>query len=412
MSPVTRLLVSMACLVPPCASPADRSPAECPEIPYEAPLATATQSQPLIVDRMEGQVVVAVPQIPRMLGPVRGFCLALFTQSPVKSVATSSSDEQGMFVFENVPKGDYVLIGRHESGEGGTARVLVQVSGQHQDRQNRDDNVGRNPDPSQGLNQSANALPNQVRNPARSQNSPLAAARGLLLRIDRHGGPQTARGEVLQNLNLRRTLLDRLNTDQDIRMKMIGEGMASVSPETQAQLEAVDRETEAMLSSIVREHGWPGLNMVGVDGTQAASTMLQHASGETAKRTLPLVEAAFRARNVLGPNYASLVDKVRIAEGRPQLYGTSAKPFDREGEIVFHPIEDESHMDARRAEMGLPPLEEYRKLLRRMYFPDTPQDTSPPAPATPAAPTPASASTAPSTPTRDAPSPVPAGNAN
>lgn len=45
-------------------------------------------------------------------------------------------------------------------------------------------------------------------------------------------------------------------------------------------------------------------------------------------------------------------------------------PFDSwiGGEPVLAPIDDEENVDRRRAEVGLPPLEEYREQLRRLYF--------------------------------------------
>ena len=42
----------------------------------------------------------------------------------------------------------------------------------------------------------------------------------------------------------------------------------------------------------------------------------------------------------------------------------------QDGEVVFFPIEDEATVDARRAEMGMPPLAEHRELMKRMYLPN------------------------------------------
>jgi hypothetical protein len=47
-----------------------------------------------------------------------------------------------------------------------------------------------------------------------------------------------------------------------------------------------------------------------------------------------------------------------INDGKKQLYGT------QEG-----PIEDEAHVDQRRAEMGMGTLAEYRALLKQVYTP-------------------------------------------
>lgn len=311
---------------------------QCLEVSYEDAIVEQAR---LVLDRLEGQAVFSLPDVPRMLGSIGGFCMALFDENPVKRVATTSTDNKGAFAFESPVAGDYVLIGRYASGEGGSLRLPVRLSGR----------------PEAG--------------------GPL---RGLLIRVDRHGSRQSGRGEVIGNLSLRRTLIDMLEVDQAVRMEMIDKGAANIAPETKDQLNKVDAQTEVRLAAIVREHGWPGLDMVGLDGTDAASTMLQHIGAETQKKALPLVEAAFRGGKVTGPNYAGLVDRVRLSEGRPQLYGTVAKSFTHEGEVVFQPIEDEAGVDARRAEVGLMPLAEYRELMKGFYFPSKTQQ-----PATPAA---------------------------
>lgn len=330
-----QLLVSTLCVVASIACLAQAS-LPCPEIQYEE---AAIERTSVTVDRLEGQVVFSLPELPRVLGNAGGFCIVLFSEGPVRRIASTSTHPQGAFEFGHVAKGDYVLLGRHSSGEGETVRLPIHVSG------------GENRGPT----------------------------RGLLLRVNAKGSGQGGTGQVIANLELRQVLLDRFKTDQAIRMEMIDKGSANVSPDIQERMSRIDAETDAILSAIIREHGWPGLDKVGLDGTTAASGMLQHLSAETKKKTLPLVEAGFRAGNVMGQNYAMLVDTVRLGEGRSQLYGTSAKPFEAEGQIVFQPIEDEAGVDARRAEMGLPPLEEYRKLLREIYFPKKPAQTTAPA---------------------------------
>jgi Family of unknown function (DUF6624) len=86
---------------------------------------------------------------------------------------------------------------------------------------------------------------------------------------------------------------------------------------------------------------------------------------------LPLVEAAYRQKKLQGQDYALLLDRVLVAEGKPQIYGTQAKNFDqwKGGEPVFDPIEDEANVDKRRAEVGLFPMAEYRRLLKQWYLP-------------------------------------------
>jgi hypothetical protein len=131
---------------------------------------------------------------------------------------------------------------------------------------------------------------------------------------------------------------------------------------------AVDEHTRARLVEIVHRYGWPTIDKVGLDGSGAASLMLQHVAYETQKEFLPLVAAGFRAGKVEGANYALLVDRIRDHDGIPELYGEGAEFKD--GKIVSKPIEDAAHVDERRAALGLMPLAQYLRFMDKLYFPN------------------------------------------
>jgi hypothetical protein len=86
---------------------------------------------------------------------------------------------------------------------------------------------------------------------------------------------------------------------------------------------------------------------------------------------LPLVEKAYKSGSLAGQSYALLLDRVLVREGKPQMYGTQAKPFEEwnDGQAAAMPIEDEANVDKRRAVVGLPPLSEYLKMMKQVYFP-------------------------------------------
>jgi len=65
-------------------------------------------------------------------------------------------------------------------------------------------------------------------------------------------------------------------------------------------------------------------------------------------------------------DFAMLEDRVRVHDGQPQRYGTQLS-LDGTGPMRFDPIEDLEHLDARRAEAGLPPLDVYSCMLRAFY---------------------------------------------
>ncbi|MFI6797221.1 DUF6624 domain-containing protein [Streptosporangium canum] len=62
---------------------------------------------------------------------------------------------------------------------------------------------------------------------------------------------------------------------------------------------------------------------------------------------------------------ASLVDRVRVADGRSQVYGTQYWTHD--GVYEPRPIEDLERLDVRRAEVGLAPQADYDRTMRDLY---------------------------------------------
>jgi hypothetical protein len=183
--------------------------------------------------------------------------------------------------------------------------------------------------------------------------------------------PQSTTTDSVSLPALRQELLERLDRDQAIRNELIKNGVTHPDPKIEARMTGIDSDNTARMKEIVKQYGWPGPELVGVDGTEAAFLLVQHAEHGFQKQMLPLVETAYRQKKLQGQDYALLLDRVLVAEGKPQVYGTQAKRFDqwKDKEPVFDPIEDEANVDRRRAEVGLFSMAEYRRLLKQIYFP-------------------------------------------
>lgn len=182
---------------------------------------------------------------------------------------------------------------------------------------------------------------------------------------------QTTNAQSAANPTLRRELLQRVEQDQAIRNELIKKGIEHPDESVLARMKAIDAANSERMRAIVRQYGWPGPELVGQDGTEAALTLAQHADLAFQKEMLPLLEKSYKSGQLSGPGYALLLDKVLVGEGKPQVYGTQAKRIEewKGKEPVLQPIEDEANVDKRRAEVGLSPLSEYREQLKRMYFP-------------------------------------------
>jgi len=172
---------------------------------------------------------------------------------------------------------------------------------------------------------------------------------------------------------LRSELLKRVEQDQAIRNELISKGVRSPDKAILARMQAIDTANTERMRAIIRLYNWPGPELVGRDGAEAAFLLVQHADLAFQKEMLPLVEKAYRSGGLSGQSYALLLDRVLVSEGKPQVYGTQAKHFEewKGQEPTLAPIEDEANVDKRRAEVGLPPLSEYREMLKRLYFPQS-----------------------------------------
>jgi imidazolonepropionase-like amidohydrolase len=170
---------------------------------------------------------------------------------------------------------------------------------------------------------------------------------------------------------LRQELLKRVDQDQAIRNELIEKGVVHPDHALEARMSDIDSSNTARMREIVKQFGWPGPELVGKDGTEAAFLLVQHADYAFQKEMLPLVRDAYRANKLSGQDYALLLDRVLVREGKPQVYGTQAKPFDqwKAKQPAFETIEDAANVDRRRAEVGLPPLADYARMLKQMYFP-------------------------------------------
>lgn len=121
----------------------------------------------------------------------------------------------------------------------------------------------------------------------------------------------------------------------------------------------VHQRNAPRLRRIIEAIGWPGADLVGSDGAEAAWLILQHAISEPdlLRRALPLLMTAAREGNADAAHAAMLEDRIRFFEGRPQRYGTQLD-WDAAGSLSPGEIEDPQNLAERRAAVGLPPLEE------------------------------------------------------
>ena len=144
-----------------------------------------------------------------------------------------------------------------------------------------------------------------------------------------------------------RELSDRIQAGQPI-------GPAS------ARQDSVFNANLQWMRLVLAQYGWPGRRLVGDEGSHGAWLLLQHADRDTAlqRTALQLLENAVGTGDASSRDLAYLTDRVRAAEGRPQVYGTQLQ-YDSRGCASPKPSVDPAQLDARRASVGLEPVAQY-----------------------------------------------------
>jgi hypothetical protein len=165
---------------------------------------------------------------------------------------------------------------------------------------------------------------------------------------------------------LRREILYMKDLDQDARFAAMKggfdmEAMVKISQE-------LDIPHTNRMKSIIAQYGWPGKSLVGQDGAFAAWLLVQHATHDVKfmEDCLVLMAAAAEKGEASRKDLALLVDRVRVRQHKPQLYGTQYKAGP-DGEWVPEPIEDEEHIEGRRKSMGLSTMADELRTIRQVY---------------------------------------------
>lgn len=120
-------------------------------------------------------------------------------------------------------------------------------------------------------------------------------------------------------------------------------------------------ERTTRLAEILDQYGWPRVALVGEDGSTAAWVIAQHADldVELQQRALDLLTAAAEDGQASRGDAAYLADRVAVAVGSDQQFGTQIRCDDRGTPVPATPIADEAGVDSRRRQAGLPPLQDY-----------------------------------------------------
>ncbi len=173
---------------------------------------------------------------------------------------------------------------------------------------------------------------------------------------------------------LQKELLQMVVEDQAVRERFIAAinahgGDLPMDDPTRLAAIHVDKINLPKLKHIINQDRFPTTAMVGLDGVQAAFLLTTHADSDPSfqAKILKIVTPRLRTHEMDGNQYALLTDRVLVAQGKKQRYGTQ---FEGNGDqLKPKPIQDEAHVDERRRALALISMENYTCVLHAVYDP-------------------------------------------
>lgn len=128
------------------------------------------------------------------------------------------------------------------------------------------------------------------------------------------------------------------------------------------EMAKADQVSTLYVRKVLRTQGWPSANRAGSRLAQNMWLLVQHtdASPDLQACVLDLIsrqQSTLREKR----NFAYLTDRVRLAQGKLQVYGTQVMQDDVQHQTLPRPLMDPENVDVRRASVGLEPLAGYLK---------------------------------------------------
>jgi len=156
--------------------------------------------------------------------------------------------------------------------------------------------------------------------------------------------------------DLRRELVEMRQEDLRVRQELLDAGQLGGA--YVPRMEAIHLKNAARLRALIAAHGWPGEDIAGKDGAEAAWLIAQHAVGEPQfqRHVLQLLRASAATGHCPDWHAAYLEDRIALYEGRPQRFGSQWVDDPRDGRARPSKLADPEHINDLRASVGLEAL--------------------------------------------------------
>lgn len=159
-------------------------------------------------------------------------------------------------------------------------------------------------------------------------------------------------------------IIELKNADFELREKLIESGQLSAG--YNAEMEKLHNKNASELEDILKEIGYPSIDKVGKEASEAAWLVIQHSIGQPdfMRKCAEELKKAVNENKADHISLAYLTDRIAVFEGKPQLYGTQFD-WDENGELSPNSFDDLAKVNERRKQIGLNTLEEQIENIRK-----------------------------------------------
>ncbi|MEK7535925.1 MAG: DUF6624 domain-containing protein [Patescibacteria group bacterium] len=156
---------------------------------------------------------------------------------------------------------------------------------------------------------------------------------------------------------IKKEIVERAKRDQEMRRRW---GESGFKPNIYNK--KIDKENTRYLKSVVERYGWPSSRQFGKKVVKSAWLIVQHAGHDKTFQWNVLRLLKRQVNSAITPKLiATLEDRLLVADGRKQKYGTQFHIDLKSFSISVPPIANKKKLNMLRKQIGLRPFEEQLK---------------------------------------------------
>lgn len=165
--------------------------------------------------------------------------------------------------------------------------------------------------------------------------------------------------------NIAKRIIALKDADLEFRDMLIQKGQLGEG--YNPQMAKIHNRNAEILNEIIDTIGYPTIDKVGNNVSEAAWLVIQHSIGkpEFMKKCLQLLKVAVNQKKANPINLAYLTDRIACFEGNPQLYGTQFD-WDKNGNLCPKDFDNLAKVNERRKSLGLNSMEEQTEIIRNL----------------------------------------------